>query len=47
MQLWAAIDLLGGSVVTLRKGRVEEKKTWTDSALDLATRWEREMTWLL
>jgi phosphoribosylformimino-5-aminoimidazole carboxamide ribotide isomerase len=42
LELWAAIDLLSGSVVTLKQGKEEEKTTWEESALELAARWEAE-----
>jgi phosphoribosylformimino-5-aminoimidazole carboxamide ribotide isomerase len=42
MELWAAIDLLGGSAVTLRQGKEAAKTSWKESPLDLAKRWERE-----
>lgn len=42
MELWAAIDLLGGSVVTLRQGKESEKTSWKEGPLELATRWEKE-----
>ena len=42
MELWAAIDLLSGSVVTLKQGRESEKKTWEASPFEAASRWERE-----
>jgi phosphoribosylformimino-5-aminoimidazole carboxamide ribotide isomerase len=42
MELWAAVDLLGGSVVTLTEGRESSKTSWKESAEDLAERWERE-----
>lgn len=42
MELWAAIDLLGGSVVTLRQGRESDKTSWKEGPLSVAGRWERE-----
>ena len=42
MELWAAIDLLGGSVVTLKQGNESEKTVWKEGAVELAGRWERE-----
>ena len=42
MELWAAIDLLGGSVVTLRQGREAEKTSWKEKPKEVAKRWERE-----
>lgn len=42
LQLWAAIDLLSGSVVTLKQGKEEMKTTWEEGALEVAARWESE-----
>lgn len=42
MEIWAAIDVLGGSVVTLRQGRASEVKTWGGSPLEFARRWQSE-----
>jgi phosphoribosylformimino-5-aminoimidazole carboxamide ribotide isomerase len=42
LELWAAIDLLSGSVVTLKQGKEEMKTTWEEGAVELAARWERE-----
>ena len=42
LQLWAAIDLLSGSVVTLKQGKEELKTEWEEGAVDFATRWETE-----
>lgn len=42
LELWAAIDLLSGSVVTLRQGKEKERTTWKEEPLDVAGRWERE-----
>jgi phosphoribosylformimino-5-aminoimidazole carboxamide ribotide isomerase len=42
LELWAAIDLLSGSVVTLRQGRESERTTWGASPAEAAARWERE-----
>ncbi len=42
LQLWAAIDLLGGSAVTLKQGKEEMKTTWKQEPLEVAARWERE-----
>ncbi|HKT21839.1 MAG TPA: 1-(5-phosphoribosyl)-5-[(5-phosphoribosylamino)methylideneamino] imidazole-4-carboxamide isomerase, partial [Nitrososphaerales archaeon] len=42
MELWAAIDLLGGTVVTLKQGREDQRTSWKDGPVDLATKWERE-----
>jgi phosphoribosylformimino-5-aminoimidazole carboxamide ribotide isomerase len=42
MELWAAIDLMEGSVVTLVQGRAAEKMRWKEEPLRLAERWETE-----
>jgi len=42
MELWAAIDLLGGSVVTLKQGKESEKTTWKETPAEVAARWEDE-----
>lgn len=42
MELWAAIDLMEGSVVTLVQGRDTEKRRWEENPLQLAERWESE-----
>lgn len=42
LELWAAIDLLSGSVVTLKQGKEETKTSWKDKAVDVAARWEGE-----
>ncbi len=42
LELWAAIDLLSGAVVTLKQGKEATKTTWGEGALDVAARWERE-----
>lgn len=42
LELWAAIDLLSGSVVTLKQGKEEMKTSWGENASEVATRWERE-----
>lgn len=42
MELWAAIDLLGGRVVTLRQGKPEERTTWKGRPEDVASRWQDE-----
>jgi phosphoribosylformimino-5-aminoimidazole carboxamide ribotide isomerase len=42
LELWAAIDLLSGSVVTLKQGKKEMKTTWEEKPLEVAKRWERE-----
>ena len=42
LELWAAIDLLSGFVVTLKQGKEEMKTTWEEGAVEAATRWESE-----
>ena len=42
LELWAAIDLLSGSVVTLKQGKEEMKTTWEEKPEEVAARWERE-----
>jgi phosphoribosylformimino-5-aminoimidazole carboxamide ribotide isomerase len=42
MELWAAIDLLQGSVVTLVQGRSAERTVWEEDALTVARRWESD-----
>jgi phosphoribosylformimino-5-aminoimidazole carboxamide ribotide isomerase len=42
LELWAAIDLLSGAVVTLQQGREATKTTWGEGALEVAARWEHE-----
>jgi phosphoribosylformimino-5-aminoimidazole carboxamide ribotide isomerase len=42
VELWAAIDLLGGSVVTLKQGKEDRRTTWEQGAAELAARWENE-----
>ncbi len=42
LELWAAIDLLSGSVVTLKQGKEDMKTTWEEDAVDVAARWERD-----
>jgi len=42
MQLWAAIDLLEGAVVTLTRGRASERTVWKDEPLPIAEKWEAE-----
>lgn len=41
-EVWAAIDLRRGSVVSLRKGKPADGLTWSDDPLAVANRWERE-----
>lgn len=42
MELWAAIDLMGGSAVTLIQGRAADSTVWKGNPLQLAERWENE-----
>lgn len=42
MEIWAAIDIHRGKVVSLRKGRLEESTLWSTDALETADRWQRE-----
>jgi phosphoribosylformimino-5-aminoimidazole carboxamide ribotide isomerase len=42
MRVWAAIDLLQGSVVTLVQGRADEKTVWADDPIRFADRWQKE-----
>ncbi|MDA4113478.1 MAG: 1-(5-phosphoribosyl)-5-[(5-phosphoribosylamino)methylideneamino] imidazole-4-carboxamide isomerase [Thaumarchaeota archaeon] len=42
MELWAAIDLMEGSAVTLVQGRADERTVWEESPLQLAKRWQDE-----
>jgi len=42
VELWAAIDLMGGSAVTLVQGRAKEKTVWNGSPVRLAERWQDE-----
>lgn len=42
LELWAAIDLLSGAVVTLRQGKEAMKTTWKEDPVEVAARWERE-----
>jgi phosphoribosylformimino-5-aminoimidazole carboxamide ribotide isomerase len=42
LELWAAIDLLSESVVTLKQGKEDMKTTWKEGAVDVAARWEKE-----
>jgi phosphoribosylformimino-5-aminoimidazole carboxamide ribotide isomerase len=42
VELWAAIDLMGGSAVTLIQGRAKEKTVWDESPLRFAERWQEE-----
>lgn len=42
LELWAAIDLLSGSVVTLKQGKEKTKMSWGEKPSEVAARWERE-----
>lgn len=42
LQLWAAIDILEGSVVTLVHGKVSRRTTWEENPLRYAERWQDE-----
>ncbi len=42
LDIWAAIDLRHGHVVSLRKGDPAHSFTWSDNPLVVANRWERE-----
>ena len=42
MELWAAIDLMGGHAVTLVQGRAADKTEWNENPVELAERWQRE-----
>jgi len=42
MQRWAAIDILGGRVVSLRKGNPAMPIIWDTTPLEAARRWESE-----
>ena len=42
MQRWAAIDIMGGRVVSLLKGNASAQTTWGTSPVEAAKRWERE-----
>jgi len=42
LELWAAIDILSGAVVTLKQGKEAAKTTWEEGAVDFAAKWERE-----
>ncbi len=42
MELWAAIDIMGGSVVTLVQGRPEDKTVWKGTPVEFARRWQGE-----
>lgn len=42
MELWAAIDLMGGSAVTLVQGKAADRTVWDQSPLRFAERWQDE-----
>ncbi len=42
MEVWAAIDLLGGKAVTLVQGDASRRTVWREGPLELAARWENE-----
>jgi phosphoribosylformimino-5-aminoimidazole carboxamide ribotide isomerase len=42
LQVWAAIDLRRGRVVSLRKGNPANGVTWSSNPLAIAVHWERE-----
>ncbi|MFI5448368.1 MAG: 1-(5-phosphoribosyl)-5-[(5-phosphoribosylamino)methylideneamino]imidazole-4-carboxamide isomerase [Candidatus Bathyarchaeia archaeon] len=42
MEVWAAIDLLRGRVVSLRKGNPTDRTEWRGDALAFAKRWQTE-----
>jgi phosphoribosylformimino-5-aminoimidazole carboxamide ribotide isomerase len=42
IELWAAIDLLEGKVVTLVQGRASERTVWKEGPEKVAKRWEEE-----
>jgi phosphoribosylformimino-5-aminoimidazole carboxamide ribotide isomerase len=42
MEIWAAIDIHLGQVVSLRKGRPEASTLWSTDPLEIADRWQRE-----
>ena len=42
MQLWAAIDIMGGRVVSLLRGQPSTSTEWGMSPLEAARKWERE-----
>lgn len=42
MERWAAIDLMGGRVVSLLRGDAKAPTDWRMSPVDAARRWERE-----
>jgi phosphoribosylformimino-5-aminoimidazole carboxamide ribotide isomerase len=42
LELWAAIDLMRGSVVTLVQGRPDERTVWKSDPVEFAVRWQEE-----
>jgi phosphoribosylformimino-5-aminoimidazole carboxamide ribotide isomerase len=42
MELWAAIDLMGGSVVTLVQGKASDKTVWKEEPERFARKWEAD-----
>ena len=42
IELWAAIDVLEGKVVTLVQGRASERTVWKEEPEQVARRWEDE-----
>lgn len=42
MEVWAAIDLLRGKVVTLAQGDASRRTVWKEEPTELARRWEKE-----
>lgn len=42
MKLWAAIDIMGGRVVSLLKGNANSPRDWATSPAEAARRWESE-----
>jgi len=41
-EIWAAIDIHLGQVVSLRRGRPEESTLWNSNPVEAADRWQRE-----
>lgn len=41
-EIWPAIDLHGGNVVSLRKGKLQDSTLWNSNPLELAEKWQRE-----
>ena len=42
MELWAAIDLMGGTAVTLVQGRPDDRTVWKGNPVEFAQRWQAE-----